>query len=354
MLRSFTLALCVGGASIASTAGAQITITPLTPSETDFVTRGFNKRDCDTNAEVRLQLAEVPDASFVVFFRGDSCEDVMRRDGTSTVAQCTRLFAVERTSNRFEVDEQRLRNYVDCSEGSSAIHVFAIASEGSAGTEEVSTEEWGSIDFKLDILPPSAPDGLSGGRGGSTVGVPFEPVTSVLNYRLYVDAELSGPRIGTDAGPGESDAGSSDAGGDDAGGSDAGSGDAGSLDASAGSGGGAGVCPDDSWLRTGDPDGSGTNIAACTDCTATVDLSAVPIGSTVAVAITAQDEAGNESAFSNVVCVTRVQTGGHCDEVRRRGGKCEGCSAGGSGDAALAALVLGIAIVSRRRRWPAR
>lgn len=344
--------IALGGLFLASSAAAQITITPLEPDQSEFETNGFNARDCETNATVRLDLSSIPDRMFVVFFRGDSCNEVERRDGSTTVADCDRLFSVERTTDRMQID-QRLQDFLDCDEEGAAIHVFALASDTSSARAEVTAQEWGTIDFKLDTTAPSTPTGLTDAMGGSSVSVPFEPVSNAFRYRVYIDTALTGATMAMDAGP-RPDAG----GGSDAGSTDAGT-DAGSMDGGpgedAGGGGGAGVCPMDSWLTGGTPDGSGTAFSCTSDCEAEVNLRGLAIGQTAAVAITAEDEAGNESPFSEVVCVTRIETTDYCDLLMREGKSCEdgcSCSSGRSDPVAVALIALGL-VFARRRRWRA-
>jgi MYXO-CTERM domain-containing protein len=344
--------IALGGLFFASGASAQITITPLEPDRTEFETNGFNARDCETNTVVRLDLNNVPDRMFVVFFRGDSCNEVDRRDGSTTVADCDRLFSVERTTDRMEVD-QRIQDFLDCDEEGAAIHIFAIASDTSTATEEVTTADWGTIDFKLDTTAPATPTGLTDATGGTSVNVPFEPVSNAFRYRLYLDTALTGATMRTEAGPPPDAGGRGDAGSTDAG-SDAGSMDAG-PGSDAGGGGGAGMCPTDSWLNGGTPDGSGTAISCTANCEAEVSLAGLAIGQTAAVAITAEDQAGNESPFSQVVCVTRVMTTDYCDLLMMEGKQCEdgcSCSSGRSDPVAIGLLALGLFVV-RRRRWRA-
>jgi MYXO-CTERM domain-containing protein len=345
--------LALGGLFFASSAAAQITFTPIEPDQTEFETNGFNARDCETNAPVRIELSNIPDRMFVVFFRGDSCNEVDRRDGSTTVADCDRLFSIERTTDRMTLD-QRVQDFLDCDDEGAAIHVFALVSDTSSATAEVTAQEWGTIDFKLDTTAPSTPTGVTGGNGGTTVNVPFEPVTNAFRYRLYVDTELAGATMGADAGPradgggGGSDAGSTDA-GTDAGSTDGGPGE------DAGGGGGAGVCPTDSWLNGGTPDGTGTAFSCTSDCEAEVNLGGLAIGQTAAVAITAEDQAGNESPFSTIVCVTRIETTDYCDLLMREGKSCEdgcSCSSGRSDPVAIGLIALGL-VLARRRRWSA-
>lgn len=85
------------------------------------------------------------------------------------------------------------------------------------------------------------------------------------------------------------------------------------------------------------------------------DLADIPIGASVAVAVTSIDAAGNESKLSTPVCVQRVKTISYLDACQEAGGDCglESCGlrVGRRGSAlAAAGLALAIAALWRRRR----
>lgn len=222
---------------------------------------------------------------------------------------------------------------------------------------------------------PSPPTSVTGINGENRLQVNFSaPPSSVAltKYRAYFDTNKGsgGAAPGTDAGVSDAgdagspedagaapvaDAGASDAGADGGTASDAGTtNDAGTTTtttAACGSGllAGNGVAPVNAAgvIRTSPSDSKSAVLT---------DLSSVPIGETVAVAVVAIDPAGNESRLSTPICVTRKQTNGFIDTCRANGSDCglESCSLdptnrGSALSVALLALVMA-ALIRRRGR----
>ncbi|MCS6799819.1 MAG: MXAN_2562 family outer membrane beta-barrel protein, partial [Myxococcota bacterium] len=125
-----------------------------------------------------------------------------------------------------------------------------------------------------------------------------------------------------------------------------------------------GDCPGSMLTPGGRPPGRPAHTVSGSTTSASLSGAALglPVGGSAAVAVTAVDDAGNESALSNVACLRRVQTDGFCARHVAMGGRCESCAVSapgaGSGSGQGAWIALGLAALVlvpwRRARRPMR
>jgi MYXO-CTERM domain-containing protein len=217
---------------------------------------------------------------------------------------------------------------------------------------------YGVYELPLDVIPPNAPMNVKGGDGETQIRVTWERAdTNIARNWIVWDPK---PYTAS-AGDATSDA-SVDSGMSGSGGSSADEEDGGTSNAMSDS-----SCLS-SVLMAGqeidiDKLPAGIHRKQAVGDVESADLSGSDINSSrAAVAVVAQDLAGNWSVLSNIACVNVVDTSGFWDEYKVDGGDAEpgcACSLPGSGasetrhiaSGLLATLaLLGLAIVRVRRK----
>lgn len=280
----FLTVLCLWPSTSWAQMGIQITIEREEGIEPE--TR-WNAADCMSNTTVAFTLrstAAIPGT--VVFYRGDSCNTVEKRDGEG--ADCMELTGISRktaTLPDMRYENIDLNALEICVEGQEAPQEIWALIESTPGAGEDIMTNYGMIALTGDWSVPGAPTAVTAGTGSSAI-----PITWTADavpgdhdgYRVYVDPS------GCTA-----------------------DGESGILGLSEG-----GAAP------TGNADIEAATGAAGASYNGEMSLTG---GQRADVAVTSVDEAGNESPLSNVTCITRVQVDGFCE---RRPGGCpeEACS----------------------------
>ncbi len=344
--------------------------------------------ECDANVEVQFTIERIPtDRSVLDFWRstGTACNETSARTD-ATMEGCDHLALSADLDIRGPEKVLRIpvQQLVGCApETTSTFTVFVLAANAAMTTEDVGTA-WTSMQVKLDTRAPSAPGSLQAFSGEWAPSVSWVSSEEGLReHRIYVntagcggdspdggaadggsgDGGAGSPDAGPqDGGNGDGGAGSPDAGPQDGGSGDGGAGspDAGAQDGGAGGGGTASPLPAGCSRLPGAPTApAGYRLVACVSGTATshtLDPEAlgVPVGTSFGVAVTAVDQARNESDPA-LTCVARVETLGFCE---LRGGCPQDCSCSAPGAARPSPLAVAFAallgLLLWRRRRPSR
>ena len=343
--------------------------------------RAINAQECADNVLVSLRITNIPTGrSRLDFWRGgegEGCNDPLKRDGEGDDCEHLSLPSLDLDVIGPQKDlELPVDDLVGCAAMDQNFEIFILAVDSSMSTAAVAEGEWAALAIELDTVAPSAPTNLTGGRGDTQVIVTWdfpEGEAQPRRFEIYVDrgdltpATDGGP-AGADAGPAGADAGPTDAGTDGGpidggpdGGPDAGS-DAGPTATDAGSGGtdstvgtGPAECPSAVLLPgAAIPDGTPYTESSGSSREDSLNPESLGLGfgETAAVTVVAVDEALNRSVIGEVVCITRVDTVGLCDEPGACKSGCQCSTPGGSAPgwpAGLAAAAL-IALATWRRR----
>jgi hypothetical protein len=328
----------------------------------------LGKAQCDKKVDLTFVLTGLAlgpkSAKYVEIYRGTNCNTMESKDGVGN-DDCVRISFISRNqSSTFEMPVIPIED-VCSSMGDVTLWFLPVDTLGTNATLSF----FGKYELPLDTIPPNAPANVRGGSGETQIQINWTRSDNNISRNLIVwDAKpVTVTDTTTTDAPVVGDGGA-------AGGSAAGSGAAGSSAAGATdeADGGAIVIPEpectSSLLTPGQaldvnklPKGLGHKEAVGN--VESFTLSGSEINSArAAVAILAQDLAGNWSVLSNVTCVNVVDTTGFWDEYKVNGGDAEaGCAcslpgsrAAGTRHAAsglLAALaLLGIAVVRARRK----
>jgi hypothetical protein len=262
----------------------------------------------------------VPNRESIDVYTGSNCNSTSRENNDSNACDHVATVAAEtRQDLRITVSASDLIENCDAGTMSKPTLWF-LAVDNPRGSEDVGNG-FGTYAITLDTRAPSAPEDIEGGSGENEIPVSW----------TSSDTDLEGFRVFVDSGDGAT------------------TGDGGNADCGTGA------------LREGD---SAREVPArvraknVSQATATstrlrgADINAMR----AAVAVVAIDEAGNESALSEVVCVDVVPTTGFWEQYQAEGGTVEGgcpCTAIGKVHAHTAwPVLLAIGLVALRRRRP--
>ena len=349
------LALALLALALPSVGHAQLTVALVSiDGETmrPELIRGVNAAHCESNAELVFQIGTtmMPVLNVDVWHSNGTdadCTSTTDRSMDPAVRRCVNVgtVATNRGELRFNVADLAETASSMC-ESDRTPYTFLFVDSSTTVTGELPAGRFGSIEVIFDAQPPSPPTVTRTEVSGSgNVPIGWEPVgpdnsNQPMRYQVYrLDGGCgSTPDVdaGTDAGPmtmdagidaDMDDAGMDDAGTDDAGMDDAGMDDAGMDDAGGGVGSGSAALTAQGSITTGN--------------SASVPAPGAYVVRTV-------DFSNNESADSEIVCVTEVPTVGFCDI--REGGCPDGCSAGSTRAGGTAAVLVFLGLVLARRR----
>jgi len=260
--------------------------------------KALNGAQCANAANVMLSFTTTNVPASILFLDlwvGTPSEDcaatASRTPGDTRI--CTHLTSapvIDATDGSFVVSLADLvTDSTACNVGGSevALDLWALATGESETTGDISTTQYGYVEFAVDPTAPAAPvpnETTSSGDTGISISWPAVGETDVT-YRAYIDAG------------------------------------AGSCEASTLTAGSAAPVDDPTYSsrRTGS-DARGISLSGA-------DLGLAD-GQSALVAITAVDANDNESVLSETVCITRVPTAGFCDVYSADTGEpCpQGCS----------------------------
>ncbi len=295
--------------------------------------------ECAANVEVQFTIERIPtDRSVLDFWRssGTACNETAPRSD-ATMEGCDHLDLSVDLEIRGPEKVLRIpvRELMGCAPDTTSTYtLFVLAANSATSTEDVGSA-WTSMQVRLDTRPPLPPASVRAQNGEHAPSVSWVPSEEGLReHRIYVNTS------GCDAAPVAGDAGLADAGAPAAGGAS------------------------DEPLPAGcspipgeptPPDGY--RLVACESGTATrrvfdPEALGIPVGASFGVALTAVDQARNESPAATV-CVQRIATQGFCD---LHGGCPQDCSCSLPGrwrpEASDLFWALPLALLWWRRRSP--
>ena len=294
-------------AEVAEAQAITVQISTITDREgEDYSNPWINAEECaSSSATVAVSLRVLPmDKTFIDIWRGDgtrACNNTDERDPEQGTAGCTYLASINKSDDTERDETLSVGALLPCDSGDGDYRIWFLATNTEQDKTDVAS--YGYIQMRLDTRPPEPPMAVSGGSGDSAIPIDWDVVSDAEFYNVYVDGD--------------------------------------------------GCAGSDLVANQAPPADRSPYRRHTTGNSATIDGSAVGVeyGADAAVAITALDEAKNESPLSEVVCASRVQTVGFCEDY----GKCEDCSAsvvGGARGFGASGLVLGLAglILAYRRR----
>jgi MYXO-CTERM domain-containing protein len=314
----------------------------------DFRKTPIGKDQCDEGVDLSFRLSNLfigtSAPKYIEIYRGTDCNTTEGKDGLGD-DNCERIKYVNRNSSSVQDIELPLKDLCD-SEGDVTLWFLPV---NTLGTNAVVTP-YGVFQLPLDVIAPTAPVNVRGGDGETEIRINWERSDTNISRNWIIwdpkpvtDTTVTDSGVTAEAGTGGS--------GDDAGATE------GSTDPSCVS----------SLLKPGEmldvdklPKGLGKK-EQVGDVESAL-LSGNDINSPrAAVAVIAQDLAGNFSPMSNIACVNVVDTSGFWDDYKQNGGDAEsGCACslpgspatGGKSVGGLMSLlaVLGLVIVRARRK----
>jgi MYXO-CTERM domain-containing protein len=296
----------------------------------------LGKTACDANVNLHFRVTNLNVGSgspkYMEIYKGTACNTTEAKDGVGD-DDCVRIKYEDRNQSSMVQEFDIPISELCSNEGDVTLWFLPV---DTLDTNEAVTP-YGVFELPLDVIPPDAPSNVKGGVGETEI-----PITWDRN-----DANISRNWILWDPNP------VSDSGGDADGGTDG----TGTTDTC----GSPDLIPGQAIDLDHLPRGIGRK-EAVGDIVSS-KLSGDQIGSTrAAVAVVAQDLAGNWSVLSNVACVDVVPTNGFWDAYKADGGEAaQGCACSLSGSPTssarpparglFAALgVLALAAVRRRRK----
>jgi hypothetical protein len=298
-------------AGIAAPAAAQgtmtIEITSIDGSEWMMTGDPIGGADCDAEAMVRLRVSGIPTAgvTHLDLWRGTDCNNTTSRNGSTTDNECTHINLTIMTlgSATQDLGPYALDTLFDCAGAEGSQTLWVLGANASPEMDDVTTN-YGQVSLTIDRTAPTAPTDLSGGAGDSAIPVNWDAPAgeTIERYVIFVDP-----------------------------------GDCSSTELVAG-----GPAP------TRSPDATASGSASSADLDG-ADLE-LALGDSAAVAVAAEDAAGNRGPLSNVDCIMRVETTGFW---RGDGDSCSVARAGSTRGAAGLTIMLGVALaalLARRRR----
>lgn len=230
----------------------------------------LSKAECEANVEIIFLIESIPtDRTRLDFWsNGADCNTTEQRSPKTGACEQLDVGNIE-INNRARIPELPIsaQALFNCEE-SDRPTFFVLAVNSS--NDEVDTNQWGSIELEIDAQAPGAPGGVEGKRGDTEIQVDWATPSgeNVHGYTVYVD-------------PAATDCQSE------------------LLIA------GEAVPADISGLKLTEVNGNASS-AVINGSAAGMEYEAK-----AAVAVVARDIAGNQSAVSNVSCITRTQTFGY-------------------------------------------
>lgn len=312
----------------------------------------IGKTQCDEKVDIVFVLTNLAVGSrspkYVEIYKGTSCNTTEGKDGVGD-DDCVRIKYENRTQSStiqmFTIPIEDLCN----SEGDVTLWFLPVDTLGT----NANITPYGVYDVPLDTIPPNAPANVKGGNGQTQIRVTWDRTDTNISRNWLIWDPKPVTAVPADAGATTdgAEAGSSAT-------EEADGGDTGTVDPSCGS---ALLMPGQAINIDKLP--KGLHRKEAVGDVESAELSGDEIDSPrAAVAIVAQDLAGNWSVLSDVACVNVVDTSGFWDDYRVNGGDAEAgcaCSLPGSraGDArhapsSLLAMfaLLGLALVRRRSK----
>jgi hypothetical protein len=298
----------------------------------------LGKNACDANVNLHFRVTNLSVGSgspkYMEIYKGTACNTSDAKDGVGD-DECERITFEDRTQasmvQEFDIPISDL-----CSdEGDVTLWFLPVDTLNT----NAAVTPWGVFELPLDVIPPDAPTNVRGGVGETEIPITWERGdTNISRNWILWDPDPVSSSDGSDADGGTDDTGSGDA--------------CGSPD----------LMPGQEIDVDHLPEGIQRKEAVGDVVSA--QLSGGQIGSDrAAVAVVAQDLAGNWSVVSNIACVDVVPTNGFWDAYKANGGEAEqGCacslpgspissarSAAGGLVAALAVFVLAALRLRRKR-----
>ncbi len=318
------LANNTGGLSVTLQNADGVDFNPLDPQEV------FGRQACERNATLTFRIRGLATgfntSRYLEFWIGESCANSNARDGEEN-DDCQRIGDVERTGTRDYEDVEISMDALCLENSQGQVEIYFLPVDTTNTSESI--DVYGMFRINIDIDPPTTPSGLSGGSGETEIPIEWSSGgANISRHFLIWDrrpidvSELDG---GAEA--------------------------AGDLECVS-----ASLLPGEEI----DFDNLGPSIKVKTIEGAGVraTVSGDELGAQqVAMAVVAEDLAGNVSKLSNIACVKVVPTDGFWDEVAAQGGDYESgcaCSVPGARTNPLAALPVVVALaflrIRRKRR----
>lgn len=322
---------------VTATGTGGLGVTLLTVGEEAYNQRGtpLGKTACDANANLHFRVTNLNvgtgSPKYMEIYKGTACNTTEGKDGVGD-DDCIRIKYEDRNQSSMVQEFDIPISDLCSNEGDVTLWFLPV---DTLDTNEAVTP-YGMFQLPLDMIPPDAPSNVRGGVGETEIPITWDRNDSNIsrNWILWDPNPVSG-------------AGDADGGTDGTGTSE----DCSSPDLM------PGQAIDIAHLPEGiqRTDAVGDVVSS--------NLSGDQIGSDrAAVAVVAQDLAGNWSVLSNVACVDVVPTNGFWDEYKAAGGEAaQGCACSLSGSPTSSARpaapglfaslgVLALAAVRRRRK----
>ena len=310
--------LALWGASLllvalaASQAEAQVmaTLVRIGDQEVEAISPApLNAKQCEADANVVFELRNVDtSAKNVDVWQGADCNTMAARIGDAM--NCVYI-GTKATEEQTQLEVEFPASQLACEGADKTVKLFFLPVTMSMAADDVTT--FAEFSLEVDTLPPAAPTGVTGGSGQNQIPVSWDATESeVERFLVYWDA------IPSD-----------------------------------------GACESDVIAAGDEVDPDSPPVA---DNPKVAGMSATKLnlgggdinGDRAAVAVQAQDLAGNVSPLSEIVCVDVIPTVGYYERFQQNGGgDTEGfnCNLGAQpGNAAAWPLALALAALIMRRR----
>lgn len=271
--------------------------------------------ECDATITFRFTNVDVTRAQ-LEWFQGANCNDPAVRTSTTTTS-CQAL-PVQSTAidGRSQVDVAvRAGDLIDCESNSSGVRTVWVLALNNPNDTVTGNGQSVSFPIAFDLAGPSQPTGLMGTGGEDAAHLTWDtPTTAVDKYQIFMDPN-------------------------------------GCTDGTVTSTGLTSTPPDESLIVS--------TISGTTNSADVAFPDSVPIPGEVAIAIRPEDRSGNKGELSNIICVERFAVTTWWDMYCGGASPPAACSSSGCavepGDdgggplGVLAALIVGLALVVRRR-----